>query len=179
MYEFSANRSRRPCPHYFVEDEVWLNVKNLNTADPAIKLNDHHVRSFKVKCIFEKNLLVIELKLSEFMKVHPVFHIALLSYVTTDPLPGQCQEPWELNVTENSEQVWYVTRIFNSKVNQRFNPLLLKYYVEWEGYFPIWEPFYLVNNCQQALDEYHAAYPAAEGLHVHPCTISACQYHGA
>ena len=88
MYEFSANRSRRPCPHYFVRDEVWLNAKNLNTARPAIKLNNHHVRPFKVKRIFEKNPLVIELKLSEFMKVHSVFYTTLLSYVTTDSLPG-------------------------------------------------------------------------------------------
>ena len=178
IYEFSANRSRCSCPHYFIGDKVWLNAKNLNTAHSAVKLNNHHVRSFKVKCIFEKNSLVIELKLPEFMKVHSVFHITLLSHVATDPLPGQRQEPWEPVVAENSEWAWYVTRIFNSKVNQRFNPLLLKYYVEWEGYFPTWEPFYLVNNCQQALDEYHAVYPAAEGPHVHPCTISACQCHG-
>ena len=174
MYEFSANRSRRPYPHYFVEDKVWLNAKNLNTACPAVKLNNHHVKSFKVKRVFEKNSLVIELELPEFMKVHSVFHITLLSHVATDPLPGQCQEPWELIVAENNERAWYVIRIFNFKVNRRFNSLLLKYYVEWEGYFPIWEPFYLVNNCQQALDEYHAAYSAAEGPHVHPCTISAC-----
>ena len=178
VYEFSANRSCHSCPHYFVEDEVWLNAKNLNTAYPAVKLNNHHVRSFKVKRIFEKNSLVIELKLSEFMKIHSVFHIILLSHVTTDSLSGQCQELWEPVVAENSERVWYVTRIFNSKVNQCFNSLLLKYYVKWEGYFPTWEPFYLVNNCQQALNEYHAAYLVAEGPHVHPCTISACQCHG-
>ena len=93
VYEFSANRSRRPYPCYFIEDEVWLNAKNLNTAHPAVKLNNCHVRPFKVKCIFEKNSLVIELKLSEFMKVHPVFHITLLSHVATDSLSGQCQEP--------------------------------------------------------------------------------------
>ena len=174
MYEFSANRSCCPCPHYFVEDKVWLNVKNLNTAHSVIKLNNHHVKSFKVKHIFEKNLLVIELKLSEFMKVHSVFHLTLLSYVTTDPLSDQCQELWELIITENSEWVWYVIRIFNFKVNQCFNSLLLKYYVEWEGYFSIWEPFYLVNNCQQALDEYHTAYSVTEEPHVHPCIISAC-----
>ena len=92
MYEFSANRSHCPCPHYFVEDEVWLNAKNLNTAHPAVKLNNHHVRSFKVKRVFEKNLLVIELKLSESMKVHSVFHVTLLSHVATDSLPGQHQE---------------------------------------------------------------------------------------
>ena len=179
MYEFSANRFCRPYPHYFIRDEVWLNAKNLNTARPAVKLNNCHVRPYKVKRIFEKNPLVIELKLSESMKVHSVFHATLLSHVATDPLPGQRQEPWEPVVAENGEWAWYVTRISNSKVNRRFNPPLLKYYVEWEGYFPTWEPFYLVDNCQQALDEYHAAYPAAEGPHIHPCTIPACQCHGA
>ena len=48
VYEFSANRSRRPCPHYFVGDEVWLNAKNLNTAHPAVKLNNRHVEPFKI-----------------------------------------------------------------------------------------------------------------------------------
>ena len=178
MYEFSVNRSCRPYPHYFIGDKVWLNVKNLNTARSAVKQNNCRVRSFKVKRIFEKNSLVIELKLSEFMKVHSVFHIILLSHVTTNSLSGQCQEPWEPVVTENSEWVWYIIRISNFKVNQCFNSLLLKYYVKWEGYFPTWEPFYLMNNCQQALDEYHAAYPVTEGPHVHPCIISACQCHG-
>ena len=174
MYEFSANRFCRPCPHYFIGDEVWLNAKNLNTAHLTVKLNNCYVRSFKVKHIFKKNLLVIELELSEFMKIHSVFHVTLLSHVATDPLSGQCQEPQESVVTENSERVWYVIRIFNFKVNQHFNSLLLKYYVKWEGYFSTWEPFYLVNNCQQALNEYHAVYSAAEGPHVHSCTISAC-----
>ena len=93
VYEFSANRSRCPCPHYFIGDEVWLNAKNLNTARLTVKLNNRHVRSFKVKRVFEKNLLVIELELPESMKVHSVFHATLLSHVATDPLSGQCQEP--------------------------------------------------------------------------------------
>ena len=88
MYEFSVNRSCCSCPCYFIEDEVWLNAKNLNTACPAVKLNDRHVRSFKVKRIFEKNSLVIELKLSEFMRIHSVFYITLLSHVATDSLSG-------------------------------------------------------------------------------------------
>ena len=62
MYEFSVNKSHCSCPHYFVEDEVWLNAKNLNTAHLTVKLNNYHVRLFKVKCVFEKNSLVIELK---------------------------------------------------------------------------------------------------------------------
>ena len=88
MYEFSVNRFCCSCPHYFIGDEVWLNAKNLNTAHLTVKLNNRHVRSFKVKRIFEKNLLVIELELPESMKVHPVFHATLLSHVATDSLPG-------------------------------------------------------------------------------------------
>ena len=86
MYKFSANKSRCSYPHYFIEDKVWLKAKNLNTAYLTVKLNNHHVRSFKVKCVFEKNSLVIELKLLKFMKIHSVFHVILLSHVTTDPL---------------------------------------------------------------------------------------------
>ena len=86
VYEFSANRFCCSYPYYFVGDEVWLNVKNLNTAHPAVKLNNHHMRSFKVKRVFEKNSLVIELKLSESIKIYSVFYVILLSYVTTDPL---------------------------------------------------------------------------------------------
>ena len=87
VYEFSVNKFRCSYPCYFIEDEVWLNTKNLNTAHSAVKLNNCHVRSFKVKRIFEKNSLVIELKLPEFMKIHSVFHVTLLSHVTTNPLP--------------------------------------------------------------------------------------------
>ena len=86
VYEFSVNKSHCSYPCYFIEDEVWLNTKNLNTAHSAVKLNNCHVRSFKVKHIFEKNSLVIELELSESMKIHSMFHIILLSYVTTDSL---------------------------------------------------------------------------------------------
>lgn len=88
IYEANANRSRHPCPRYFVDDEVWLNAKNLNTAQPAMKLDDRHVGPFKVKRVFDKNPLVIELDLLESMKVHPVFHANLLSHTATDPLPG-------------------------------------------------------------------------------------------
>jgi len=104
IYEVNVNRSRRPCPRYFVNDEVWLNVKNLNIARSTIKLDDHHVDSFRVKRVFEKNSLIVELELSEFMKIHSVFHVILLSHVAIDSLPGQRQEPREPVVAENGER---------------------------------------------------------------------------
>ena len=175
IYESNANLSRRPCPRYFVQDEVWLNARNLSTARPAVKLDDRNVGPFRVKRVFEQNPLVIELDLPASMKVHPVFHATLLSHTANDPLPGQRQEPREPVVAENGERSWYVNSILNSKRDRRYNPPLLKYYVDWEGYFPTWEPFNLLDNCEQALDEFHLANPAAEGPHVLPCVLPQCQ----
>ena len=174
IYEANANASRRPCPRYLVGDQVWLNAKNLNTARPVVKLDDHNVGPFPVKRVF-KNPLIIELQLPESMKVHPVFHASLLSHVATDPLPGQRQEPREPVVAENGERAWYVNAISNSKLDRRYIPPLLKYYVDWEGHFPTWEPFHVLDDCQQALDDFHASYPAAAGPHVLPCNILRCQ----
>lgn len=174
IYESNANRSRRPCPRYFVGDQVWLSAKNLNTARPVVKLDDHNVGPFPVKRVFS-NPLVIELELPTSMKVHPVFHASLLSHVATDPLPGQIQEPREPVVAENGERSWYVNAMLNSKEDNRYAPPLLKYFVDWEGHRPTWEPFYLIDNACQAIEEFHTANPAAAGPHVTPCLIPRCQ----
>ena len=153
---------------------VWLNAKNLNTARPVVKLDDRNVGPFPVKRVFS-NPLVIELDLPESMKIHPVFHASLLSHVAQDPLPGQRQEPREPVVAENGERAWYVNNITNSKYDRRFQPPLLKYYVNWESHVPTWEPFNLVDNCQESIDEYHASRPDAAGPHRTPCSIPNCQ----
>ncbi len=124
---------------------------------------------------YSLNPLVIELSLPESMKIHPVFHASLLQHTAQDPLPGQIPEPREPVVTEEGERAWYVNSITNSKLDRRFQPPLLKYYVNWESDNPTWEPFNYLDNCQQAIDEYHAEYPAALGPHVIPCIIPNCQ----
>ena len=134
IYEVNANASHHPCPWYFISDEVWLNAKNLNTAQPAVKLDDCHVSSFWVKHVFERNPLIVKLELLKFMKVHSVFHVILLSHVTTDSLPGQRQEPCEPVIAENGEWAWYVNRVLNFKLNRWYSSPLLKYYINWEGY---------------------------------------------
>ena len=175
IYKVNANASHHPCPQYFIGDEVWLNAKNLNTAQSAVKLDDCHVSPFWVKHVFERNPLIVELELPEFMKVHSVFYVTLLSHVVTDPLPGQRQEPHEPVIAENGEWAWYVNRVLNFKLDRRYSLPLLKYYIDWEGYLSTWEPFNLVDNCQEALDEFHTLNPAAAEPHVTSCTIPYCQ----
>ena len=53
--------------------------------------------------MFKRNPLIVKLELPEFMKVHSVFHVTLLSHVTTDSLSGQRQEPHEPVIAENDK----------------------------------------------------------------------------
>jgi len=92
IYEFHVNLSCRSCFRYFVEDEVWLNACNLNIAHLAVKLDDHNVDFFKIKCVFENNSLVIKLNLSIFMKIHSIFHVILLNHIASDLLLSQRQK---------------------------------------------------------------------------------------
>ena len=128
IFKSSANRRRRPYPRYLVDDKVWLNAKNLNTARPSVKLDDHNIGPFRVKKVFD-NPLVIQLELPETIKVHPVFHASLLQYIANNPLPGQRQPPREPIVAEDSEREWFVDSILNSKLDRRYNPPLLKYFI--------------------------------------------------
>ena len=135
IYEFNLNRSRRLFSRYFVEDQVWLNARNLNTIRFAIKLNDRYVDLFSIKRVFDKNSLIIELELSVFMKIHSIFYVIFLNHIVTDSLSSQILESRESLIVENDERIWYVNNILNFKRDRRYNSSLLKYYVDWEDHF--------------------------------------------
>ncbi len=175
IYEFHVNLFRHSCSRYFVEDEVWLNACNLSIARLAVKLDDCNVDFFKIKRVFKNNFLVIELNLSVFMKIHSVFHVTFLNHITSNFLSSQRQKSWELIVIENDERFWYVNSILNFKRDRCYNSSLLKYYVDWEDHFSTWKSFNLLNNCEQALDEYHLVNSVVEESHVLSCVISQCQ----
>ncbi len=175
IYEFNVNLFRRSCSRYFVEDEVWLNARNLSIARFAVKLDNCNVDFFKIKRVFENNSLIIELDLSAFIKIHSIFHVILLSHIASDFLSSQRQKFQELIVIENDERFWYVNSILNFKRDRCYNSSLLKYYINWEDHFFTWESFHLLNNCEQALDEYHLVNSVAEESHVLLCVMFQCQ----
>lgn len=72
-----------------------------------------------------------------------------------------------------------MNRLFNSKIDRRYQPPLLGYYfVDWEGDHPSLEPFYFLTNClakpllititlaillQMALLSSHVGFPIVSG----------------
>ncbi len=130
IYEFNVNLSRRSCSRYFVEDEVWLNARNLSITRFIVKLDDHNMNFFKIKRVFKNNSLIIELNLSTFMKIHSIFHVPLLSHIASDFLSNQHQKFWELIIIKNEKRFWYVNSILNFKRDRHYNSFLLKYYID-------------------------------------------------
>ncbi len=174
IYEFNINLSRRSCSRYFVEDEVWLNACNLSIAHLAVKLDNHNVDFFKIKHVFKNNFLIIELNLSAFMKIHLIFHVTLLNHIASDFLLNQRQKSWEFIIIKNDERFWYVNSILNFKHDRCYNSSLLKYYINWKDHFSTWKSFNLLNNCKQALNEYHLVNSVIEESHVLSCVMSQC-----
>ena len=175
IYEFNINLSRRSCSKYFIENEVWLNACNLNITHFIVKLNDCNVDFFKIKRVFKNNSLIIKLNLSVFMKIHSIFHVILLNHIASDLLSSQHQKFQELIIVENDKRFWYVNSILNFKRDRCYNSSLLKYYVDWKDYFSIWKSFHLLNNCEQALNEYYLVNSVVEESHVLSFVMFQCQ----
>lgn len=56
---------------YNIENKVWLSTKNISTKHPSKKLDHKIIGLFEV--IGKKNIS-LELKLSQAIKIHNVFH---------------------------------------------------------------------------------------------------------
>ncbi len=109
------------------------------------------------------------------MKIHLIFHVILLSHITSDFLSSQHQKSQEIIIIKNDEKFWYVNNILNFKCDKCYNSSLLKYYIDWKDYFSTWKFFHLLNNYEQALNEYHLVNSVVEKSHVLSCMMFQCQ----
>ncbi|KAH0606111.1 uncharacterized protein H6S33_003772, partial [Morchella sextelata] len=130
----SANIRRTPAPHYRVGDKKCIG--------PYI-----------VKRIV--NPYAYELELPRSMKVHPVFHVSLLSSAANDPLPGQQHLPPPPVEVEGQEE-WEVENILDSR-NRRGR---FEYLVKYAGYDEAsWQPLSDVEHSTDIVKRFHERYP--------------------
>lgn len=153
-YEDDANRHREPAPAFKVGDQVWLDARNIRTKRPARKLDWKNLGRFSVKRVLSP--WAYELELPETMKVHPVFHVSLLTRVADDPLPGQVQ-PSGMPIEVEGDISYEVEDIYDSKRVQGGH---VRYLVKWVGYdAPTWEPVSYVDGAEEMLETFHRLYP--------------------
>lgn len=116
IHSTNANPERVPAPNNQVDDEVWLNAKNLRTTRPSHKLDWKRLGRFTIKRIISP--YAYELELSATMKLQPVFHVSLLDPVNQDPVPGQTIPPPPLIEVEGEEE-YQIEEILDSSVRHK------------------------------------------------------------
>ncbi|QRW25167.1 Retrotransposable element Tf2 protein [Rhizoctonia solani] len=99
------------------------------------------------------------------MRIHPVFHINLLTKFHSDPHGQDPPQPAPI-VTEEGEEEYEVEKILDSKWKEYRKARKLWYLVKWKGYDKgsnSWEPVDNVANAKEAKEDFHKEHPEAVG----------------
>ncbi|QRW15631.1 Retrotransposable element Tf2 protein [Rhizoctonia solani] len=146
-----------------VGNKVWLNHQNISTNRPSIKLSHKKLGPYLV--IEKIGSHAYKLQLPHTMRIHPVFHINLLTKFHPDPHGRDPPQPAPI-ITEEGEEEYKVEKILDSKWKGRGKTKKLWYLVKWKGYDEgsnLWEPIDNVGNAQEVLEEFHKEHPDAVG----------------
>ena len=133
-------------PRFKIGDQVFLNRKNIQSARPALKLDQRMLGPFPITST-TPSPLAFRLDLPPSMAVHPVFHVSLLKPVHPGQ-PEQYQDPPPL-IKVNGQEEFIIERVLDSRVNQQDNGF--DYLVKWYSFSDAhnsWEPWEEVVHTQ-------------------------------
>ncbi|KAH8154381.1 uncharacterized protein LAJ45_02149 [Morchella importuna] len=153
IQEESANLNRSPAPRYHIGDKVFLSTRHVLTKRPSKKFDWKRIGPYSIKRIV--NPYAYELELPHSMKIHPVFHVSLLSPEVGNPLPGQQLSP-PPPVEIEGEEEWEVKDILDSRKRKgRF-----EYLVRYIGYDDAsWQPLSDLEHSPDIVRRFHERYP--------------------
>jgi len=123
------NRKRTPAPVYKPRDRVYLDVSDIKTTRPSLKLSHCRLRPFKIEHQVEP--LAYHLKLPHGMRqLHPVFNVVKLSSAPEDPILGRRPQAPLPPIVVDGEEEWEVEEILDSRWHQR----RFQFLVKWKGF---------------------------------------------
>ena len=119
----------RDTPKYAVGDRVWLDGRNLKTDQPTSKLAPRRHGPFTITQVMSP--VSYRLELPHQWRIHPVFHIDLLTPYHETKMHGEnyLRPPPEL---VDNEEEFEVEAILDSRIFGRGRKL--QYLVKWLGY---------------------------------------------
>lgn len=120
-------------------------MRNIRTERPSKKLDSKWEGPFTV--VKKINDVAFKLELPASMKIHPVFHVSLLTPDPNDPLPGQ-EYPQPGPILVQDEEEYEVEDILDVKKG-RGNRLQAR--VQWAGW-PVDQTWYPIDNFRNSVD---------------------------
>lgn len=139
----AANRYRKDV-RYTVGNRVWLSTKNIQTERESKKLDHKMIDPFRVTELIGS---ACRQALPTSMKIHDVFHTAVLRKDPDNPIHGQINAPPPPVVVLPGAEEWEVEQILDAKKVRG----VLKFKVAWKGYPPD-ETWYNANGFENSPD---------------------------
>src|SRR5436189_6225952 len=78
-YKQSYDTHVKLAPLFKIGDLVWLSRRNITTTRPSQKLDHKRLGPFRISEVVGESKSAFKLELPARMKVHPVFHVSLLT----------------------------------------------------------------------------------------------------
>ena len=151
--KYYADSKRREVV-FKVGNLVWLSTSNLKSTRPSKKLDYRRIGPFEI--VEKINDAAYKLKLPQSMRIHPVFHVSLL---TAFVKPNAYQEPVNPDaVVVEGELEFEVEEILASRKGKAGTEFL----VRWKGFGDFensWEPIENVLNCWDLVEFYRKFSP--------------------
>ena len=109
-----------------------MKVQFFHTTHPSKKLADKFLGPYEV--IAQPGTHSVTLRLPDNLHaIHPVFHVSMLEPATPNMIPDRVQPP-PLPVFVDGKPEFEITKILDSKVDQRHRNCKLLYLVHWTRY---------------------------------------------
>jgi len=152
------NRRRTLAPVYKPGDRVYLDVSDIKTTCPSLKLSHRRLGPFEIEC--QVGPSAYRLKLPHRMRqLHPVFNVVKLSTTPEDPILGRKLQAPPPPIVVDGEEKWEVEEILNSRWHQR----RFQFLVKWKGFSREHNSWEVASNVKapDLVTEYYRKHPAA------------------
>ena len=166
QYQRSADKNRIPPPDFKVGDQAFIKAKFFQMTRPSKKLLEKYLGPFNI--IAQAGPLSWTLRLPDSMQaVHPVFHVSMLEPSILNTIPDRVQTP-PPPVMVDGEPEYEISKILDSKLDNRRHLCKLLYLVKWSGYEGTddetsWLLATELGNTPELINHFHYQYPHKPG----------------
>jgi hypothetical protein len=150
-------------PDFQVGQEVLVRSKYFQSTRPSKKLSDKYFGPYPIIAQVGKQSYTLRLP-DSMHAIHPIFHVSQLEPSVQNIILNRVQPPPPL-VEIDGEPKFEISKILDSKIDNRRQTCKLLYLVCWSGYEGTdeetsWILATELEHASELVSDFHSAYPA-------------------